>query len=141
MFRLLMKKQFIEDILTFRFLISVVLILAAIAVLSLIFVGHYNSLLAAYTKASAQNDHSLQEFAKSPSENLSAVNLTLILKPRPELFLAKAVKKISPRAFITGRGNTRFRSRARRKKPSGRKFMGPSARKKGSRTFFRIHPI
>jgi ABC-type transport system involved in multi-copper enzyme maturation permease subunit len=94
-----MKKQFIEDILTFRFLISVVLILAAIAVLSFIFAGHYNSLQAAYTKASAQNDRSLQEFARSPSGNLGAVNLTLILKPRPELFLAEGGEEDFPQSF------------------------------------------
>jgi ABC-type transport system involved in multi-copper enzyme maturation permease subunit len=100
MFRMLLKRQFIEDILTYRFLISFVLILTAIVVFSLVFIGHYHGLQDVYSKAVTENDHNLSEFAKSPSANITYTQQSFLLKPRPELFIAESNESDFPQGFI-----------------------------------------
>ena len=100
MFKLLLKKQFVEDILTFRFLTSFALIVAAVAVLSLVFARHYANLQEDHSKIAAQNDRTLREFAKSPARNLGSAEQYLMLKPRPELFIAEAYEGDLPRGFF-----------------------------------------
>lgn len=102
MFGHLLKRQFVEDILTFRFLISFALILAAVVGLSLVFAGHYANLQEDYSKTAAQNDRYLREFAKSPARNLGSAEQYLMLKPRAELFIAEAYEGNLPRGFFFG---------------------------------------
>jgi ABC-type transport system involved in multi-copper enzyme maturation permease subunit len=102
MFRHLLKRQFVEDIMTFRFLTSFVLILAAVVALSLVFAGHYASLQEDCSKTAAQNDRYLREFAKSPARNIGSAEQYLMLKPRPELFIAEAYEGDLPRGFFFG---------------------------------------
>jgi ABC-2 type transport system permease protein len=102
MFRLLLRRQFIEDILTYRFLISLVLILAAITAFSLIFTGHYHNLQDVFSKSMARNERYLREFARSPSGNIGYAEQFFLLKPRPELFIADAYEENLPQGFFFG---------------------------------------
>ena len=102
MFRSLLKRQFIDDILTFRFLTSFALILTAVIALSLIFAGHYSNLQKDYSKTEAQNDRYLSEFAKAPAQNIGHAEQYLMLKPRPELFIAEGYEGDLPRGFFFG---------------------------------------
>jgi len=100
MFRRMLKRQLIEDILTYRFLVSLVLVLVAIVIFSLVFTGHYHNLQDAYAKARTQNDDNLKEFAKSPSENLMSASQSFLLKPKPELFISEAYEENIPQGFF-----------------------------------------
>jgi ABC-2 type transport system permease protein len=99
MLRTLLKRQFLEDIFTYRFLTSLVLTLAAIVTFSLIFAGHFGDLQGGYSKASAQNDRNLQAFAKSPSKNLVDAEQLLWFKPKPESFIADGYEDDLPQGF------------------------------------------
>ena len=100
MFRIILKRQSIEDLLTWRFLTSLVLIIFAVAGFSLVFAGRYSGLREEYAKAVAQNDRNLREFAKSPSEKLRYSGQSLVLCPRPELFIAEGGELDLPRGFV-----------------------------------------
>jgi ABC-type transport system involved in multi-copper enzyme maturation permease subunit len=100
MLKILLKRQLVEDILTFRFFISLVLILSAICVFSVVFADHFHKSQDSYSKAMAQNDRNLQEFAKSPSENLGSSMQSFLLRPKPELFISEAYEENIPQGFL-----------------------------------------
>ncbi|MGB8957813.1 MAG: ABC transporter permease [Candidatus Aminicenantales bacterium] len=100
MFGILLKRQLVEDILTFRFFISLVLILSAICVFSLIFADHFQKSRDSYAKVTTQNDRNLQEFAKSPAGNLGSSMQSFLLKPKPELFISEATEESIPQGFL-----------------------------------------
>jgi ABC-2 type transport system permease protein len=99
MFRTLLKRQFIEDILTYRFLMSLILVPAAIVVFSFVFAGHYRNLQSFFSKTTARNERNLSQFAKSPSQNLGAADQSLLLRPRPGLFISEAYEETLPQGF------------------------------------------
>lgn len=100
MLKILLKRQLVEDILTFRFFISLVLILSAICVFSLVFADHFQKSQDSYSKVMTQNDRNLQEFAKSPPGNLGSSMQSFLLKPKPELFISEAYEENIPQGFL-----------------------------------------
>jgi len=99
MFRTLLRRQLIDDIFTYRFLTSLVSTLAAVIIFSLVFTGHFRDLQGVYSRASTQNDHNLQVFAKSPSKSLGDAEQLLRFKPKPELFIADGYEDDLPQGF------------------------------------------
>ena len=100
MLRILLKRQLIEDVLTSRFFISLVLIFGTVCVFSLVFADHFQQSQASYSKVTAQNDRYLQQFAKSPRENLNSSRQSFLLKPKPELFISEAYEGNIPQGFL-----------------------------------------
>jgi len=100
MLKILLRRQLIEDILTSRFFISLVLILGAVCAFSLVFADHFHKLQDSYSKGLAQNDHNLQQFARSPAENIAYSMQSLLLKPKPELFISQAYEENIPQGFL-----------------------------------------
>jgi len=98
MFRTLLRRQFLEDIFTYRFLTCFVLTVAAIVTFSLVFMDHFRDLQGVYSRTSIQNEHNLQEFVKSP-KHLGNAEQLLRFKPKPELFIADAYEDDLPQGF------------------------------------------
>jgi ABC-type transport system involved in multi-copper enzyme maturation permease subunit len=87
MVKQLWKRQFVDDIVSARFLLAFVLVLATIVVFSLIFVSHYQTLGARYSKNTIENDRKLAESSKEIVDLLSTP-LEFVMKPRPSRFIA-----------------------------------------------------
>lgn len=100
MLKILLRRQLVEDILTSRFFISLVLILSAVCVFSLVFTDHFQQSQDTYSKAMAQNDRNLQQFAKSPVGSLGSSMQSFLLKPKPELFISEAYEENIPQGFL-----------------------------------------
>jgi ABC-type transport system involved in multi-copper enzyme maturation permease subunit len=100
MLKVLLKRQLIEDILTSRFYISLVLIFGAVCAFALVFADHFQKSQDSYLKVMAQNDRYLQQFAKSPKEHLNSSIQSFMLKPKPELFISEAYEGNIPQGFL-----------------------------------------
>jgi len=105
MLKILLKRQLIEDMLTSRFFISLVLIFGAVCAFSLVFADHFHKSLDSYSKVMSQNDRNLQQFARSPMKNLSSPRQSFLLKPKPELFISEAYEENIPQGFLYDPGN------------------------------------
>jgi ABC-type transport system involved in multi-copper enzyme maturation permease subunit len=129
MFRTLLRRQFIEDILTYRFLVSLVLILAAIIIFALIFARHYHNLQSVYSNFISENDRNLAEFAVSPSTNLRNTEQLFILRPRPELFIAEANEDNMPQGFLYKASQYSFQLLSRKEEVAGAQAYAPISKK------------
>jgi len=100
MFGDLIKRQLVEDILSFRFLMSVVIILSTVILFSLVFIANYHNLLDAYSKSRISNENTLMSFCKAPSSNLDFVSLYCLMKPKPEMFISEGLEGKMPPGFL-----------------------------------------
>ncbi len=95
-----LKRQLNEDIISSRFFFSLVLILSVVCVFSLVLAGRLTDLQNSYSKVASENERNLQEFAKSPAENLGSSRQLLLMKPRPELLISEAYEEQIPQGFF-----------------------------------------
>lgn len=100
MFKDLIKRQLVEDIMSFKFLINIVLILTAVIVFSLIFIKNYHNLIDAYSKSQMNNEKILMAFSKTPSSNLEDVALYCLMEPRTERLVSDAYEEKIPQGFL-----------------------------------------
>jgi len=100
MFKELMKRQLIEDIISFRFLINTVVILSTVILFTLIFIKNYHNLLDEYSKSIMYNEDTLVSFSKSPNSHLGSTFLSCLMKPKPELFISEAHEGTMPQGFL-----------------------------------------
>jgi len=100
MFKEFIKRQLIEDIISFKFLINIGLILTAVIVFSLIFINNYHNLLDDYSKSQINNNKVLQAFSKAPSSNLEYGAIDCLLKPCPERLISDAYEAKIPQGFL-----------------------------------------
>lgn len=100
MLKVLLGRQLSEDLLTARFFVGLALVLGAICAFSLVFADQYQRSQAVYAAAMAKNDRGLQQFAKSPDENLGSSMQTFLLRPRPELFIAESYEETIPQGLL-----------------------------------------
>ena len=100
MFKDLIKRQLIEDIMSFKFLINIVLILASVIIFSLIFINNYHNLLDTYSKSRMNNEKILMAFSKTPSSNLEDVTLYCLMEPRTERLISDAYEEKMPQGFL-----------------------------------------
>lgn len=100
MFKDLLKRQLIEDIMSSKFLINIVLILTAVIFFSLIFIKNHHILLDAYSKSRMNNEKILMAFSESPSSNLGEVALYCLMEPRTERLISDAYEEKMPQGFL-----------------------------------------
>jgi len=140
MFRTLLKRQFLEDISTYRILTGLILTLASVIAFSFVFGNHFRDLLGGYSKASAQNDRNLQAFAKAPSNNLIDAEQILRSKPRPELFIADGDEDELPQGFYFSPRDHALQVLGPREEAAGRLGANRSISKKGRITDVLSYP-
>lgn len=88
MFKELWKRQFLEDIVSLKFLMYIILIVVTIIVFSLFFVSHFENLNLSYSKNHHENNRRLLESSQELVRLLSTPQ-EFLMKPRPDRFLAE----------------------------------------------------
>jgi ABC-type transport system involved in multi-copper enzyme maturation permease subunit len=94
----LLKRQLFEDIVSARFFINLVLIVSSIAIFALVFIGHYQTLGARYSKNTIENDRKLAESSKE-IVGLLSTPLEFVMKPRIFRFIADGYENKIPQGF------------------------------------------
>ena len=89
MFRVLFKRQVVEDIISFRSLINFILIVITLIVFPLIFVNHYQNIKESHSKNTAENNLRLEESSKR-LVNLLDTRQELLMKPKASSFISEA---------------------------------------------------
>ncbi len=98
MFKELFKRQIVEDIISLRFLINFVLVLATLIIFPLIFVNHYQGLREIQTVNIAENNLRLKE--ASPSLiNLLTAEQELSMRPKASSFISQAYEDKIPQGL------------------------------------------
>jgi len=88
MFRDLLKRQIVEDILSFRFFLSFILIIVTVVIFAVIFIVHFRNAQLNYVSKVQENQQRLAEFSKSPQDGAAFTNQELWMKPRAEKFIS-----------------------------------------------------
>ena len=99
MIKHMLKRQFVEDVLSHAFLINFVLILGAVVAFSLIFLSDYRGWLEDYAGKNAENAKNLRQFSEEPRNANSYANMQLVMKPRAERLISLAYEDKSPQGF------------------------------------------
>jgi ABC-type transport system involved in multi-copper enzyme maturation permease subunit len=100
MFKEIFKRQLIEDIMNYRLLANLVLIMVTVVAFTLIFVNYYRNLEEKYNKTTAENDRRLTEFTKDPIPNVTNAVLEFPMKPRAERFISESNEDELPPGFF-----------------------------------------
>jgi ABC-type transport system involved in multi-copper enzyme maturation permease subunit len=107
MFRDLLKRQFIEDVISFRFLIYAVLILTSLIAFVLIFSGQHHSRLESFSRNSIENSQRLRSSAAS-LVNLVWTTQTILMEPQEVRFIADGYEGQMPRGLAVSMLGTRL---------------------------------
>lgn len=100
MFKQIFKRQLTEDILSYRFLVNLILILFTVIGFSLIFANYFRDLQERYAKTVVENDKRLADFAREPISNVTNAVLEFPMEPRAELFISEGSEDRLPPGFF-----------------------------------------
>jgi ABC-type transport system involved in multi-copper enzyme maturation permease subunit len=100
MFREFIRRQLIEDIISSRFFINLVVILLTVVSFSLIFIKNYNNSLDVYNKSRINNENILASFSRAPSSNLENILLYCLMKPGADRFISEGNEDRMPQGFL-----------------------------------------
>jgi len=98
MLKHMLRRQIVEDILGFNFLINFVLISGTVIAFSLIFLSDYRGQMDDYAIKSARNENHLRHFSEDPRD-ADYANIQLIMKPRAERFISLSYEDKFPQGF------------------------------------------
>lgn len=88
MFKELWLRQFLEDVVSLKFLMYIILIMVTIIVFALLFMSHYKNLNLSYSKNTNENNRRLKE-SSSELVKLLSTPQEFLMKPRPDRFIAQ----------------------------------------------------
>jgi len=100
MFKEIIKRQLIEDLISFKFLINTIVILCTVVLFSLIFINNYHNIVDDYSRGNISNETTLTSFARAPRTHLGSTALYCTMQPRLELFISEANEGIMPQGFL-----------------------------------------
>jgi ABC-type transport system involved in multi-copper enzyme maturation permease subunit len=129
MFKELLKRQLVEDILSFRFLLNFILIMATVIFFALIFIVHFRSLQSNYTSKTEENQQRLAQFSKNPQSGAAFANQELWMKPRGEKFLSFGSEDKIPQGFYFRMSPYELRLLNKREDITGRGWYLPVSRR------------
>lgn len=100
LFKQIFKRQLTEDILSYRFLVNLILILFTVVGFSLIFANYFRDLQERYAKTVAENDKRLADFVKEPIPNVTNAVLEFPMEPKAGLFISEGSEDRLPPGFF-----------------------------------------
>jgi ABC-type transport system involved in multi-copper enzyme maturation permease subunit len=95
----MLSRQLVDDILSFKFLINLMIILIAVLTFCFVFISGYKNDQEIYRSGIAENDAKLGQFAKDPQNNNNYANLQLVMKPKVESFISSGYEDEMPNGF------------------------------------------
>jgi ABC-type transport system involved in multi-copper enzyme maturation permease subunit len=98
MFKELFKRQIFEDIISLRFLINFVLVLATLIIFPLIFVNHYQGMREIHTANVAENNLRIKDASESLI-NLITAEQELLMRPKVWGFISNAYEDKMPQGL------------------------------------------
>ncbi|MGD2246500.1 MAG: ABC transporter permease subunit [Candidatus Aminicenantes bacterium] len=98
MLKKLLKRQFVDDVMSHSFLLNFILILITVSGFALLFSSHLQTLQGRYSKNSLENERDLSEASKQ-LVNLLDVPQRLVLQPKPSRFISSAYEERIPQGL------------------------------------------
>jgi len=95
----MLSRQLVDDILSFKFLINLMIILVAILAFCFVFISGHKNDQEIYRNKTAENDAKLEQFSRDPRDNNNYANLQLVMKPKAESFISSGYEDRMPKGF------------------------------------------
>ena len=95
----MLSRQLVDDILSFKFLINLMIILVAILAFCFVFISDHKNDQEIYRKKISENDAKLEQFSRDPRDNNNYANFQLVMKPKAESFISSGYEDRMPRGF------------------------------------------
>jgi ABC-type transport system involved in multi-copper enzyme maturation permease subunit len=134
MFRDLLKRQIVEDLLSFRFLLNFILIIVTVIVFALIFIVHFRNVQLDYASTSLENQQRFAQFSKSPQGGAAFANQELWMKPRAEKFLSFGLEDRIPQGLYFRMSPYELRLLNKKEDITGRGWYLPVSRRESVTT-------
>jgi ABC-type transport system involved in multi-copper enzyme maturation permease subunit len=99
MVRHMLLRQLVDDILSSKFLVNLVLVLTAVVTFCIVFESGYRNTQEYYSGKMAENETRLRQFSEDPRNNNYLANMQLMMKPRAERFISSGYEEKLPQGF------------------------------------------